>query len=375
MLGALSSLRVVEFSGIGPCPLAGQMLADLGAQVCVVDRASGPAEPSDINRRGKQSIAVDLKTPEGVEIARRLIARADVLIEGYRPGVMESLGVAPEAATAINPMLVYGRVTGWGQDGPYAPSAGHDLTYLAITGALHAMGGKDTPPTPPLNLVADYGGGTMALLFGVLAALIERMDSGRGQVVDAAMVDGVTVLMGLLHGKLATGDMSPERESNMLDGAAPFYRCYETQDGKYVAVGAIEPKFYGELLRLTGLPQSRLATQRNRAFWPQQTAEFADIFRQKTQQAWQEIFTGTDACVAPVHDWEAARRDPHTTARAALVQVGTVWQAAPAPRLDRTPGHAPRPPEAPGKGTEDILEDIGFSTEETARLRQSRALM
>ncbi|MHA6345626.1 CaiB/BaiF CoA transferase family protein [Roseivivax sp. CAU 1761] len=372
--GALSSLRVVELAGLGPCPLAGQMLADHGAEVCILDRRSAAPEPHSVNRRGKRTIAADLKTPGGVEIARRLIARADVLIEGYRPGVMERLGLGPDVALTLNPRLVYGRMTGWGQDGPYATSAGHDLTYLALTGALHAMGRRDAPPTPPLNLVADYGGGAMMLLFGVLAALVERAKSGRGQVVNAAMTDGVAALMGLLHGKIASGAMTADREANMLDGGAPYYRCYETRDGRYIAVGAIEPGFYAELLRLTGLPAAWLAQQNERSHWAAQIAEFAAVFRSRDRDDWRTVFAGSDACVAPVLDWHEAVRDPHAAARGTFRELAGVWQAAPAPRLDRTPAATPPPPAGPGADTDVILGELGFAGTEIAEFRRAGAL-
>ena len=300
MSGALSGLKVVEMAGLGPCPLAGQLLADHGADVVVIDRASRKPDPRDVNHRGKRSVAVNLKSEAGVEVARKLIAQADVLIEGFRPGVMEKLGLGPEECLTLNPRLIYGRMTGWGQDGPLAHTAGHDLNYLSITGALHAMGRKGEPPVPPLNLAADYGGGTMFLLFGVLMALYERSSSGKGQVLDVAMSEGVPAMMGLLHSMLAQGFWSPQRDSNMLDGAAPYSRCYETKDAKFLSVGAIEPQFYAELVQLAGLPEADRSTQNDRGIWPDRAEAYAALFRTKTRDEWVKIFDGSDACVAPV---------------------------------------------------------------------------
>ena len=356
MTGPLSTLRVVEFAAIGPVPLAGQLLADMGADVIVIDRASAPADKTDVNRRGKRSVALNLKTPSGLEIARKLIDTADVLIEGHRPGVMERLGLGPEDCPA---KLVYGRMTGWGQEGPLAQTAGHDINYLAMTGALHAMGRAGDPPTPPLNLVADYGGGAMFLLFGILAAVIERQSSGRGQVVDAAMVDGVPAMMGLLHGLLAQGEMLNKREANWLDGAAPFYRCYTCADGKYISVGALEPQFYAA--RLTGLDLPDTVEQYDRASWPTQTDVFATRFATRTRDAWMEVFEGTDACVAPVLDFEEAPKHPANAARDVFFKSEGVWQARSAPRFGRSAVTAPKAPTAPGGETEPLLRELGYS--------------
>ena len=282
MSGPLSSLRVVEFSGLGPAPLAGQLLADLGAEVIAIDRASAQADPTDINRRGKRSIALNLKSPDGLEVARRLIADADILIEGFRPGVMERLGLGPKDCPDS---LIYGRMTGWGQTGPNAQRAGHDINYLAMTGALHAIGPADRPPAVPLNLVADYGGGTMFLLFGLLAAVIERGVSGKGQVVDAAMIDGVPAMMGLIHQFIAQGEWNRQRQSNWLDGASHFYRCYECADGKYISVGALEPQFFVELLKGLGLQAGEADAQLDQTLWDDKSEAFADIFRKRTRDA------------------------------------------------------------------------------------------
>jgi alpha-methylacyl-CoA racemase len=357
MNGPLSSLRVVEFSGLGPAPLAGQLLADLGADVITVDRKAAPADPFDINRRGKKSVVLDLKSGHGLEAARRLIATSDVLIEGFRPGVMERLGLGPDTCPDS---LIYARMTGWGQDGPLAQTAGHDITYLALTGALHAMGEADRPPVPPMNLVADYGGGTMFLIFGILAAVIERAVSGKGQVVDAAMVDGVPAMMGLIHGMLAQGTWTQERGANWLDGAAPFYRCYACADGKYVAVGALESQFYALLLGKLGLPESDRATQNDRSTWPDKCREFAKIFAGENRDHWARLFEGTDACVAPVLTFAEARNHPHIAARGTLQTRDGVLQSAIAPRLSRfTPTDLPVP-RAVGIDTEQVLAQLGM---------------
>lgn len=335
MPGPLASLKVVEFSGLGPAPLAGQLLADLGAEVVTIDRAPIVHDPRDINRRGKASKIFDLKSAEGLSAAKAQIARSDVLIEGFRPGVMERLGLGPQDCPES---LIYARMTGWGQSGPWAQMAGHDINYLALSGALHAMGEEGRPPVPPLNLVADYGGGTMFLIFGILAAVIERGISGKGQVVDAAMVDGVPAMMGLIHGMLAKGTWGEARASNWLDGAAPFYRCYTCADGKFVAVGALEPQFYAILLDKLGLPDAYQADQNDAATWPTRTAEFAEVFASKSRDHWAKVFDKTDACVAPVLSFSEVASHPHNAARGTFVTEDDVLQAAPAPRFSRSKG-------------------------------------
>lgn len=374
MTAALHQLKVIEMAGIGPCPLAGQLLADLGAEVIVIDRASTPADPTDINRRHKRSIALNLKSAEGLAIAQQLIAQADVVIEGFRPGVMEKLGLGPETCLSQNPKLIYGRMTGWGQTGPLAQTAGHDLNYLALTGALYPLGAADQPPMPPLNLVADYGGGTMFLLLGILAALYERARSGQGQVIDAAMVDGVPAMMGLLHTWFARQWWSTEREANFLDGGAPFYRCYTTADDKYLAVAPLEPHFFKELLTKAGIPAEQHASQYQKDHWPERTQQYADLFRQKTQAEWLSIFEASDACVAPVLDFNALESHPHNAARGNFVRVNQVLQAAPAPRFSRTPAKAPMPPTAAGGDTDTLLSELGYSPEQIATLRANGSL-
>lgn len=360
MPGPLEGLKVIEMEGLGPCPLAGQFLADLGASVIVIVRKTGPADPADLNNRGKRSVALDLKAEEGLEAARRLIGRADILIEGFRPGVMERLGLGPEEMSAANPGLIYGRMTGWGQNGPLAQTAGHDINYLSLTGVLHAIGRKDAPPPPPLNIGADYAGGTMFLLLGVLSALWERSRSGKGQVVDAAMIDGATALMAIFHSFLAKGEWRNARDANLLDGGAPFYRTYETADGKFFSVGALEPQFHAELLRLAGLPEGDQAKQMDTGDWPARHKRYEAAFKTKTRDEWAAIFEGSDACAAPVLDWEEAPEHPQMKTRGVLQKVNGVMQAAPAPRFARTPAPTPAAPPAPGADTAAILAEIGM---------------
>lgn len=361
MLGPLACLKVVEFSGLGPAPLAGQLLADLGAQVVTVDRKAAPADPTDINRRGKRSVVLDLKRAEGLAAAHRLIAASDVLIEGFRPGVMERLGLGPEACPEG---LIYARMTGWGQEGPWAQTAGHDINYLAVTGALHAMGDADRAPVPPLNLVADYGGGTMFLLLGILSAVIERGVSGKGQTVDAAMVDGVPAMMGLIHAMLAQGTWRETRGTNWLDGAAPFYRCYTCACGGYISVGALEPQFHALLLEKAGLPPTHQASQNDAAHWSERRALYARAFAQRSRDDWATIFEGSDACVVPVLTFSEAQLHPHMVARQTFIASGGVMQAAPAPRFSRSAPGAPAPPEAIGAHTNEVLESLGFDSAE-----------
>ena len=374
MSGPLTSLRVVEFSGIGPGPLAGQLLADLGADVVTVDRRSGKADPADVNRRNKRSVALNLRKAEGLAAVRCMLARADVLIEGFRPGVMERLGLGPDVCLTANPRLVYGRMTGWGQTGPLARTAGHDINYLGITGALHAIGRPDQPPVPPLNLVADFGGGSMFLIFGILAALFERSKSGHGQVVDTAMVDGVPAMMGKLHGMLARGLWSEQRGRNLLDGGAPFYRTYVTADGKYISVGPLEPEFFAELVHRAGLPESQIKTQNDPGQWQDMHARCAEVFRLRTRDEWTALFDGSDACVGPVLSFTEAAEHPHNAARGTFFKQDGVLQAAPAPRFGRTPAARPRPPGAPGADTQAVLMESGATDEEVRRWQAAGAL-
>ncbi|WP_299772183.1 CaiB/BaiF CoA-transferase family protein [uncultured Tateyamaria sp.] len=371
MTGPLHGLKVIEFAGLGPAPLAGQLLADMGADVVVIDRASGPADPYDVNRRGKRSIALNLKSDTGRGIAHDLLAQADILIEGFRPGVMERLGLGPDDTPDT---LIYGRMTGWGQDGPLAQTAGHDLTYLAQTGVLSLMATVDAPPRPPLNLIADYGGGAMFLIFGVLSAVIARGRTGKGQVVDAAMVDGVPAMMGLLHGFMANGFWTDQPGQNWLDGGAPFYRCYRCADGRDVAVAALEPQFYAALLAGLELELISLPDQNDRSGWPALTGKFSTLFARRPRDEWARIFAGTDACVAPVLSMEEARDDPHMAGRGTYLSVDDVWQAAPAPRLNHTPPRNPKSSKAPGQDAEAVLSELGYDQTSIDALRADGAL-
>ena len=355
MAGPLKGLQIVEFAGLGPAPLAGQLLADLGADVVVIDRAAGHADPTDINRRGKRSVALNLKSAAGIKATRALIASADVLIEGFRPGVMERLGLGPADCPD---RLIYARMTGWGQDGPWAQTAGHDINYLAITGALHAMGEPGRPPVPPLNLVADYGGGTMFLLLGILSAVFARNSTGRGQVVDAAMIDGVPAMMGLIHTMLAKGTWTEERGANWLDGAAPFYRCYACADGRFISVGALEPQFYAILLNGLGLSPDLADSQNDRDQWPTRISEFTAIFQTKTRDEWAAHFDGTDACVAPVLTFAEAPNHPQNGARHVFAQEPL--QAMPAPRFSSTLCDEPGMARGPGADTKEVLTQLGL---------------
>lgn len=379
MPGPLAGLKVVEIASLAPAPFACTVLSDLGAQVLRVDRGSatsgGPLFPTPGPlARGRRSVAVDLKHPSGVSVVLRLAAEADVLIEGYRPGVCERLGIGPAECFAANPRLVYGRLSGYGQDGPLADAAGHDIDYLAVSGALYSLGPADAPPLPPLNYVADFGGGGMLLAVGVLSALWERERSGRGQVVDSAMVDGAALLSSMLHGLRASGLWRDERGSNLLDGGAPFYRCYTCADGAYVAVGAIEPAFFAELVGGLGLDPSDLPDQFDEAAWPAVAEKFAGVFATKTRDEWGEVFDGTDACVTPVLAPAEAPQHPHAVARDSFVDVDGVVQPAPAPRMGRTPGEVQGPPPDPGQHTTRALSDWGFEPTEIERLRAEGAL-
>jgi alpha-methylacyl-CoA racemase len=376
-MGPLNGLRVVEIAAIGPVPMAATLLADLGADVIRIDRleASGlgvPVEPRfDVHGRSRRSAAIDLKARAGRDAVLELVARADVLLEGFRPGVVERLGIGPDACLARNPRLVYGRMTGFGQDGPLAQAAGHDLNYIALTGALHAIGPAGATPPPPLNLVGDYGGGALYLAFGVLAALHERGRSGRGQVVDAAMVDGVASLMGLFHGLRAAAAWSTERGSNLLDGGAPFYATYETADGRHVALAALEPRFFSELARRIGLDPRFVASQGDRAAWPGMREAIAALIRTRTLADWCERLEGTDACFAPVLSIDEAPLHRHAAARGSYVGVGGVVQPAPAPRFGRSRPKPPRAAPEIGSDTDEILGEAGLDPDAIAELRRA----
>lgn len=380
MTGPLDGLRVIELAGIGPGPFCAMLLADLGAEVLRIDRpreAAGgtPVAPEfDITRRNRRSVAVDLRHPDGADVVLELVLGADALIEGFRPGVAERLGIGPETCLERNPRLVYGRVTGWGQDGPLAHAAGHDANYIALTGALHAIGPAEGPPIPPLNLIGDFGGGALYLAVGVLAAIFEAARSGSGQVVDAAMVDGAASLMAPVYGRYAAGLWRDERGRNVLDGGAHFYGVYETRDSRHVAIAAIEPKFYAELLERIGLGGDDLADQWDEAAWPDMRARFAAIFRQRTRDEWRERLEGTDACFAPVLSLAEAARHPHLAARGTFVEFDGILQPAPAPRFSRTATEIRSPPAAPGGHTDEALGDWGFSPSRIAKLRATGAI-
>jgi alpha-methylacyl-CoA racemase len=378
-MGPLSGLKVIELQGIGPGPFCGMMLADMGAEVVRIDRASSAGQAArgiDILARGRKSIAVDLKNPEGVATVLKLIDQADALIEGFRPGVTERLGIGPDVCLERNPRLVYGRMTGWGQTGTLAEAAGHDINYISLTGALHAIGEKGGKPVPPLNLVGDFGGGGMLLAFGIAAALVERGTSGKGQVVDAAMTDGSALLMNGVFGMMNTEHWVHERGSNMLDSGAHFYGTYETQDGKYISIGSIEPQFYALLLEKSGLDAiNDLPRQMERAEWPAVQMQLTEIFKTKTRDEWDEIMLGTDICYAPILDFNDAINHPHNQSRDTFVTVDGIHQAAPAPRFSRTPPETPASAVAPGAQTDDVLSQFGFDEGEIAALRDSGAVV
>jgi len=369
--GPLHGVRVVEIASAAPGPFACMVLADLGAQVLRVDRANKRrAQPHDPLARGRRTVSVDLKALDGPAVVKRLVNRADVLVEGFRPGVAERLGIGPDDCHALNPRLIYGRMTGWGQTGPLADRAGHDINYIALAGALEPIGPADQPPVPPLNLLGDFGGGGLLLAFGIVAALYERERSGRGQVVDAAMVDGAALLTAWLHGQRAAGYWTADRGRNLLDGGAPFYTTYRTADGKYVSVGALERRFYAQLLAGLQLDPEQLPAQYDQSGWPQLREEIAAAFRRRTRDEWEEIFAGTDACVTPVLTPEEAAEHPHMRARDAFVEIDGVRQPAPAPRFSRTPGAVDEQRSA-GVAT---LADWGFTQDELSELHEKGAV-
>jgi alpha-methylacyl-CoA racemase len=373
-MGPLAGIKVLEFESIGPAPFAGMLLADMGADVLVIDRPEGTDLGLERERwydtmmRGKRSVTLDLKKTTSKEAIYSLAEKADALIEGMRPGVMERLGVGPQELLKINPKLVYGRMTGWGQSGPLAPRAGHDINYIALTGILNAIGRKGEAPLPPLNLVGDFGGGGMLLGFGVACGLIEAARSGKGQVIDAAMVEGASLLAVMYAGFLGAGSWSDSRGSNILDTGAPWYNVYETKDGKYVSIGAIEERFYKELLTRLALAEKDFP-QNDRAKWPLHKAAFATAFKAKTRDEWVKVFEGSDACFAPVLSWSEAPRHPHNRARSAFVSVKRVEQPAPAPRFSRTSPEIQRGPPERGEGGGQALADWGFDAEQAKRLR------
>ncbi len=380
MSGPLEGIRIVELAGLGPAPFAGMMLADAGADVVRIDRFDRATYPPrtephvDLLNRGRRSVAVDLKNPEGVEVVLRLASGADGLMEGFRPGVAERLGLGPDVCLARNPRLVYGRMTGWGQDGPMASAAGHDIDYIALAGALEPIGRAGDRPVPPLNLVGDFGGGGMLLAFGMVAAMLSARVTGQGQVVDTAMVDGAAALMAMTYTLRAAGAWSDERGTNLLDTGAPFYEVYETSDGGFMAVGAIEPQFYAELLDRLGLADAGLPDQNDKSAWPAMKERFAEVFAGRTRAEWEDVFAGSDACVAPVLSPAEAPDHPHNRQRGTFTEVAGVLQPAPAPRFSATPGAIRRPPPNPGQHGDDALADWGFDPGEIDQLRSARAI-
>ena len=379
VVGPLSGVKVVELAGIGPGPFCAMLLADLGADVVRVDRMTQVDLGIDRRRqfsvlnRSRRSVSVDLKNPDGVETVLKLVEGADALIEGFRPGVTERLGLGPEECLARNPKLVYGRMTGWGQEGPLAHAAGHDINYIALTGALHAIGSADKP-SPPLNLVGDFGGGGIYLAFGVCAALLEAKTSGEGQIVDAAMTEGAASLMASIYGMHASGHWSDQREDNVLDGGSYYYGVYETSDGKFVSIGSIEGKFHDELLQLTGLQDASTEERNDQSGWPEKKDRMAEVIKSKTRDEWDDIMLGSDVCYAPVLDLSEAPSHPHNVARGSFVEVDGVVQPAPAPRFSRTPGEVQMPPPSPGQHTAEVLTDWGFSVEDVEKLKDVGAV-
>jgi crotonobetainyl-CoA:carnitine CoA-transferase CaiB-like acyl-CoA transferase len=369
---------VIEVASLAPAPFGCMVLADLGADVLRIDRPdrSGRQQlpPVDPLCRSRRSIRLDLKNPAGVDILLRLVAGADVLVEAFRPGVAERLGFGPEVCAERNPRLIFARMTGWGQDGPLAATAGHDIDYIAVSGSLEPIGREGERPVPPLNLIGDFGGGGMLLVIGVLAALLERERSGRGQVIDVAMVDGSAMLASFLYGLLAAGAWQDGRGTNVLDGGAPFYDTYTTADGLYMAVGALEPKFYAELLARLGLDEAGLPAQYDRSGWPELRARFTEAFAGRTQAQWVAAFAGSDACVAPVVSPRNAPAHPHNAARGTFIDVGGVVQPAPAPRFARTPCGPPSPPVKLGNDTREVLAELGLTPAEITDLRDRGAV-
>jgi alpha-methylacyl-CoA racemase len=374
LTGALHGIRVLELGGLGPVPFAGMILADHGADVIRLDRRRAvggdglPAEGGPLTR-GKRSVAVDLKRPAGAQIARRLAEQSDCVLEGFRPGVAERLGLGPEELRAANPRLIYARVTGWGQDGGYAQLPGHDINYVALAGVLSAIGTPEGPPVPPLNLVGDFGGGGLLAAFGIAAALLERNSSGQGQTIDVAMVDGIALLSTMIHAQRAAGKWSDERGANVIDGGAPFYAVYDTADGKAIATGAGEPAFYADLIAGLGLDgDNGLPDQLDQAAWPSMKARFAEIFRSRTRDAWLKQFAGTQACVTPVLGLDEVSEDPHLAGRGTFISHHGVIQPAPAPRFSRSPAGPVGDPAEPAEQTDAVLSELGLTSDEISEL-------
>jgi alpha-methylacyl-CoA racemase len=380
-MGPLEGVKIVELQGIGPGPFCGMMLSDMGAEVIRIDRAGNVAEqnpasaPIDVLARGRSSIGIDLKNPGGVEVVMKIIETADGLIEGFRPGVMERLGLGPEECLERNPKLVYGRMTGWGQEGPYSMAAGHDINYIALAGALEPIGRKGEAPVPPLNLVGDFGGGGMLLAFGMVCGIIESRKSGSGQVVDAAMVDGAATLMAMFHSMRAMGVWNDERGTNLLDTGSHFYDVYECSDGLYISIGSIEPQFYSELMRLTGLTEDEeFQRQMEREAWPNLKERITEVFKSKSRDEWCTIMEGTDVCFAPVLTLEEAPKHPHNVQRDVFTEIAGVTHPNPSPRFSRTTPSIQGPPAHAGKDTNLILKSLGFDASGIQNLREDGAV-
>ena len=376
-MGPLQGVKVIEVGGIGPGPFCGMMLSDMGAEIVRVERAGQfaiAAPKFDVLLRNRRSVMIDLRKEEGVSALLKMVEQADALQEGFRPGVMEKLGIGPDVCLERNPRLVYGRMTGWGQEGPLAKAAGHDINYISLSGALHTIGRKGERPVPPLNLVGDFGGGGMMLAFGMACALFEAQKSGKGQVVDAAMIDGSAALMAMMYGFRASGFWEDERGSNMVDGGAHFYDTYETADGKYVSVGSIEPQFYALLLEHTGIDDPDFQNQHDKAKWPAFKARLTEVFKAKTRDEWCRIMEGTDVCFAPVLSLDEAKDHPQSQTRNTFIEVGGVLQPAPAPRFSRTKPDTPKPPPKVGGDTEAVLADFGFSPDELEALKGANVI-
>lgn len=378
--GPLAGLKVVEVGGVGPAPFCAMLLADLGAEVVRIDRKNASESGFPVDRRfefvfrSRRSIALDLKKPEAVDVVRRLTRQADILIEGFRPGVMERLGLGPDTCLELNPRLVYGRMTGWGQTGPLAKGPGHDINYIALSGALHAIGHQGGPPEIPLNLIGDFGGGAMYLAFGIMSALHEARNSGKGQVVDAGMLDGTTSLMTMIYGLFASGYWTDQRGTNRLDSGAPWYSVYETSDGRYVAVGSTEASFYKNTVRLLGLNPDDFSDQHDKSGWPHMKDAFAKTFKTRTRDEWCTIFEGADACFSPVLSLAEAPTHPHQVARGNFVECAGLLQPAPAPRFSRTGAAIQSPPAKVGEHTDEVLSAWGFGIDEVDKLRQCSAI-
>jgi alpha-methylacyl-CoA racemase len=379
-MGVLSGYRIIELAGIGPAPMCAMLLSDMGADVVRIDRIADAGLGIQVQtkysllNRGRRSVALDLKRPEATDTVLRMVEKADALIEGFRPGVMERLGLGPDVCLSRNPKLVYGRMTGWGQEGPLAQAAGHDINYIALAGALHSIGRRDEAPVPPLNLVGDFGGGALYLALGVVGGILEAQKSGKGQVVDVAMVDGVASLMTAIYGMHGAGIWTNERGTNVLDTGAHYYDVYETRDGKHISIGSIEAKFYEELLERSGLKNEELPRQNDRPSWPRMKERLKTLFLAKTRDEWCKIMEGTDICFAPVLSMDEAPQHPHNQLRGTFVVQDGVTQPAPAPRFSRTPSAIQCPPAVPGEHTDEALRDWGFSSTELEKLRNCGAI-